>query len=196
LRVIDAVNRYSLSFGNKRAEEIGKQILPLLEGSGRVLDVGCGSAHLGFLISQSTNRQVEFLDVKRVPFVHPEVKVTLYDGKIIPYENRSFETSLAIFTLHHTQNAVQVLKEIVRVTSRYVVIVEDYLKSRNIINLSSVVLKDLIANGFYTNITFQYKTIPEWQDVFTDLNLGIQKEVSFSSSSLLNLHHVGWLLEC
>lgn len=196
MELIGAINSYSLKIGNQRAKNIIESILPLFKGFGNILDVGCGSAHLGFMLTNLTKREVEFLDIKKAPFTHPEVKVKLYDGKKLPFPNNFFETSIAVFTLHHTYDVGHVLKEMVRVTHRNIIIVEDFLRSRHFFDIAFIVLKDLITNFFHTKITFQYKTVPEWKEIFANLNLTIKKEIYFESESFLNLKHVAWLLEC
>ncbi len=195
MELIDTINKYSLKIRNQTAKSITRFILPLFKGSGNILDVGCGTAHLGFMLSKLTNREVAFLDIKKAPFTHPEVKVKLYDGGKLPFPDNYFETSMAVFTLHHTYDVGYVLKEIVRVTQGNIIIVEDLLKSKHFIDFTSIVLKDLITNYFYTKITFQYKTVPEWEKIFKNLNLTIKKEIYFESGSFLNLKHVAWLLD-
>lgn len=196
MELTGAIKNYSLKIGNQRAKDITEFILPLFKGSGNILDIGCGSAHLGFMLSKLTKRKVEFLDIKKAPFTHPEVKVKLYDGKKLPFPDNFFETSMVVFTLHHTYDAVYVLKEMVRVTNRNIIIVEDLLRSKHFVDIASIVLKDLITNFFYTKITLQYKTVPEWKEIFKNLNLTIKKDIYFGSNSFLNLKHVAWLLEC
>ncbi len=176
-----------------RASSIVKRILPLVTGTGPILDFGCGAGHVVFQISLETGRCTHFLDVRSYPFIHPKVKVEIYDGSTIPYPDNFFETSFVIFTLHHTKNPTALLGEIVRVTSDNIIICEDLLKSRRLI--FKEIIKDMISNCFYTKITMQYRTEEEWECLFEDCALRIVKKIYFNSNWFLRMKHVGWRLQ-
>jgi len=191
--IVKNFKRLALNLGNKRAKDVSQFLLPLIEGKDEILDVGCGPGHLGYAISNLTNRRIKFLEIKQIPFTHPNIEVTLYNGIQIPYPEKTFETCLCLFTLHHTHDPKIILNEMKRVSYKNIVVAEDYLESRNHIFIE--IIKDLIANFFYTHLTFQYHTPGEWENIFLELGFKIIKKIQFEAISNIKMHHIAWLLE-
>ena len=81
--------------------------------NGKLLDVGCGTKpyenicnvdeYIGLEIDDEGNRQHNYADV-------------FYDGKTIPFEDKSFDSILSNQVFEHVFNPNQFLKEINRVT--------------------------------------------------------------------------------
>lgn len=176
-----------------RASAITREMLPLIDGDGPILDLGCGVGHVGFEVAEATHREVCFLDVRKYPFTHPKVSVQLYDGEKIPYENHFFDISLAIFTLHHTRDARETLREMVRVTVRNLIVFEDMLPTRKLLLFQ--ILKDMLNNYFFEGPALQHKTEEEWESLFAELKLEVLRKIHFGTSSVTKCQHVGWLLK-
>lgn|SRR5574341_24678 len=187
------LDAYGYRVAMRRAATLAGALRPLFDGQETILDVGAGVGHLGYLIGQQTGCKVVALDVRTYPFTHPQVSVQLYDGQRIPYPDKSFDTSLIAFTLHHTDDPVVVLQEMMRVTRRRIVVGEDRLRSRR--DILSEVIKDLISNYFVAEITFQYRTDAEWERLFGLLGLRVARRVEFESGGLIRYYHVGWALD-
>jgi ubiquinone/menaquinone biosynthesis C-methylase UbiE len=54
-----------------------------------------------------------------------DVPFLMYDGKKIPYEDNTFDAVLLIYTLHHCDDPIEVLKEARRVSKGKIIIFED-----------------------------------------------------------------------
>ena len=147
---------------------------------------------MGYHIAEETGCELTSLDIKKYPFSHPNLNLEIYSGEEIPYPENYFETSIVAYTLHHTKQPEEILKELIRVTDQQIVVSEDRLDSKR--DIISEVLKDIISNYFYTQITFQYKTVTEWEDLYSSLGLNIKERVYHQSGSLMKLDHVSWLL--
>ena len=191
--MIEIFKNYALKIGNKRAALIAQFLLPMIEGSGEIIDVGCGPAHLSYRISKLTNRKIKYLDIKKITFTHPDVSVEIYDGEKLPYDESTFETCLCLFVLHHTGDPINILREMKRVSYRNIIVAEDYLSSRKYIFCE--VIKDLISNFLNTKITFQYHTEDEWENMFKELELKIIKKIHFKTIQNVKMKHIAWLLE-
>lgn len=92
----------------------------------RVLDVGTGSGRrlheLGMF--RRIDRHGVDIHVRGAP---PGVQMHTYDGRTLPFPDRSFDVTLICYVLHHLtpSHARSLLGEIIRVTRRRVLVLED-----------------------------------------------------------------------
>jgi SAM-dependent methyltransferase len=56
---------------------------------------------------------------------HGEIKTQIFDGSTFPFPAKSFDTSIAMFILHYSENQTQLLDELGRVTRSRIIIGED-----------------------------------------------------------------------
>lgn len=80
---------------------------------GKLLDVGCWN---GIVASQLPRLQATGIDVVDLP--SPVIPVTRFDGKTIPFPDRSFDTVRCSFVLHHADYPNEFFAELVRVGCR------------------------------------------------------------------------------
>lgn len=177
----------------KRAMEIVEPILPwMMNSDGKILDFGCGLGHAGYLISQQTGRPVEYYDVRKYPYPPEGVEIKVFDGKKLPCDDGEFDTSLVVFVMHHVPNPPDSLKEVVRVSKRYVLICEDLMRSKREMIVEAI--KDTIANFFLPHMTLQYRIESDWEKMFEEMGLKIEKKTYFQTKYIFNFKHVAWLL--
>lgn len=100
-------------------DEFGKYITP-----GNTLKIGNGLGHLSELIRPLT-KSLTIIDTAIFPLAVNEELVTLYSGFPIPFADKSFETSIIVFTLHHIPKSREYFKEILRVTSKRIILIEE-----------------------------------------------------------------------
>jgi SAM-dependent methyltransferase len=83
---------------------------------GRVIDVGCGSAHL--LRQMLLFNSFEAFGVDLAPPPCREVQVSAFDGHRLPFDGRSFDVALLGYVLHHLSpdHARELVDEAIRVT--------------------------------------------------------------------------------
>ena len=84
-----------------------------------VLDLGCGSCCLG---TQLSGVKVINMDIVNKSKCGAPI---IYDGHKIPLPNKSVDISICAFVLHHTNNQIELLSELSRVTKRVILIFED-----------------------------------------------------------------------
>lgn len=86
---------------------------------GKTLDIGCGRG----VVEAAFGHQAEITSCD----IHDEalfgVKVTLCSAEKLPFEDKSFDTSLLIGVLEHTNNPAQSFAEATRVTREFIVII-------------------------------------------------------------------------
>jgi ubiquinone/menaquinone biosynthesis C-methylase UbiE len=161
----------------------------------RVLDVGAGGGWIGKEIKKRKKAQVTLLDV--IDFNRTDLDLVVYDGKAMPFPDNFFDVSLLIFTLHHCQNPLAVLKEAKRVTKNKIIIIEDVPIS--FFNKILLYFWDVVTNlpslvklpG--ENMFFNFKPLSEWERIFKDLQLKMISKKKFQSNKLIN--HYSFLLQ-
>ena len=188
-----AFNRWIQQLAEKRAHQIANPLLPWLErGSGPILDFGSGLGHVGSLAAQHTGRPVTYLDIKDYPYTAPGVKITVFDGKTIPFPEESFETSLGVLVFHHTPNPPAALAEVARVTKTSLVVCEDAIAGRRDFYVEA--FKDTVTNCFLPHVVYQYRTEAEWEALFAASGLAVQDKTHFTSHYIFDFQHVAWYL--
>ena len=106
-----------------------RQMLAPLSSPGAVLDFGCGDGWFAASMKQMwPETLLTPVDVKRRE--HCLVEPLIYDGGMLPFASAKFELSYAIDVLHHCADPVACLCEIMRCTSRYLLIKDHVSFSR------------------------------------------------------------------
>ena len=80
--------------------------------SGRLLDIGCGAKPYESVCNVDEYIGIEIDDEGRQNHTHADV---LYDGKVMPFEDKSFDSALSSEVLEHVFNPATLLKEVNRV---------------------------------------------------------------------------------
>jgi ubiquinone/menaquinone biosynthesis C-methylase UbiE len=101
-------------------------VAPHLEPGASVLDVGCGEGHVLMELARrgaGTICGVDIVDLRRLP----EIPFHFYDGRTIPFGDRSFDLVMLNFVLHHVPDDLKLslVREALRVSRGKVFIVED-----------------------------------------------------------------------
>src|SRR5579862_7982188 len=103
----------------KRIKAVVFEIEGFLKGSKTIIDVGTGSGYIAFEL-QKRGYNVTPIDVTNISFI-PEIKPIIYDGRKLPFKDKSFDVCLLISVLHHTKNPEAVLEEAIRVSKKIVI---------------------------------------------------------------------------
>jgi len=110
--------------------------------SGKVLKVGVGLGYASSFISLYNKKLVNLERKKPKESLARQIKT--YVGNTLPYSDNQFETVICLYTLHHAEASRDLLKELMRVTKKNLVIVEETYSNP----LSKIIL---IFNDYITN---------------------------------------------
>jgi SAM-dependent methyltransferase len=148
----------------RRVGILARHLAPLLPENGRVLDVGCGDGAVSHAIERERpDLHVEGIEVMRRG--RPEIKVSIYDGKTIPFADQSFDAVLFADVLHHAADPEQLLREAARVAAKCVVI-KDHLAD-GLLAVPTLRLMDWVGNaGHGVALPYRYWKRAQWEQEF------------------------------
>ncbi len=137
---------------------------------------GFGSFYL-----QKAWYQVSNIDV--VDTIHPQLRhmisTQVYDGSVLPYEDQTFDTVIAMYVLHHIWTKDDIppfLQEMKRVSKRLIIIDESWDTRRQKVQLFSYDLwYNLLGNGNFSVDTNAYLKTWELSEMLD--KIGCQTQV-------------------
>lgn len=113
--------------GRGRTADILGDLLPVVPPGSRVVDIGAGTCDIAADLA-SRGREVVAVDVRDVSCV-PRLRPILYDGRRLPFADRSFDWALLVDVLHHTEPDM-LLREAARVAANVFVHEDVYTTAR------------------------------------------------------------------
>jgi len=167
LTLVDRIFRF------RAANHIIREILSYLKPNSKVLDIGSGSGIIAKQIEEKLGVKIALVDV--VDKRRVNLPLTIYDGRKLPFENKTFDAALLIFVLHHAEDPAGVLAEAKRVVKDKIIIYEDIITRNPFDKIDS------FLHGFAFNKTWNlqneatFKSEAEWKEIFKKLNLKIVK---------------------
>lgn len=178
-------------FGRGRIEKIKKRTVDLIEDfigeKEKVIDIGAGGGWISDEIQKRKKTKNLLLDV--INLNQTELPLTLYDGKNIPFDENNFDSALLICVLHHCQDPLKVLEEAKRTVKKRIIIIEDIASTP--LGKVALKIKDSFLNIAFSllacslkeviNLPFNFKTIPEWEKTFENLNLKLVYKKEYST---------------
>jgi SAM-dependent methyltransferase len=144
----------------------------LLPEDARVLDVGCGDGTVAATVmARRPDLAITGIDVLLRPSTR--IPVAEFDGRTIPFEDRSFDAVMFVDVLHHTDDGTALLAEAARVGP--VVVIKDHLAdglgSRPILRAM-----DWVGNASHgVALPYNYWTQAQWDRAFTQAGLEVQR---------------------
>lgn len=93
----------------------------------RVLDLGAGE---GWVADALAHRGVFICSADVGPFSLARSPYVAYDGTRLPFDDRAFDTTLLLLTLHHCGKPEAVLDEALRVTRTRLIVTESVYRNR------------------------------------------------------------------
>lgn len=180
-------------FLNFRAKFLGKLISPYIPKNCTVLDVGCGNMLVSKYLNKFNKSLPTGLDVINMNLTNLPHKI--YNGKNIPYPDKSFDVSLLMGVLHHCQNPESLLLETKRATKQKIVLFEDVYF--NPLEKIWVKIRDITGNipeEPHMNFSLKFHDTKEWEQIFKRSNLNISyRQIIFLSHRLT--HHALYILD-
>ena len=158
--------------GNFRTKNTVALFSDNLKRNQKIVDIGAGSCQIAEYIRDKYQTDITPIDV--VDYNKTNLKLVLYNGKKIPFENQMFDIALIIFVLHHSKDQEVILEEAQRVAKK-IIILEDTPRS-SIERLLWHFWDWLLNLGHNVSMTYSAKTEKEWLKLFNKLNFKVVKK--------------------
>lgn len=182
-------------FYNRFVEELYKRICwfmkcemaPYIKRGETFLDVGSGSGFLAKELEKRLGLKVTCVDV--VDGSKTDMPVVLFDGKSLPFADKSFDNILFSYVLHHAgPNQKELLKEARRVAKKRVIIFEDEALGGfgELFTSFHRLAYDFLYN-IKNNNPCVFHTASEWEKIFKKLGFKVkEKDVGWTIGSVVS----------
>ena len=166
------IDRYHGGYVHKRRVEVLRRLLSeLIPSRSSVLDVGCGDGLLASLIM--TNRQdVEFTGIDVLLREESHIPIAEFDGKHIPFPDKSRDFVMFVDVLHHTDDPMVLLREATRV-ARKGLLIKDHLLNGFLAGATLKFMDSIGNSRFGVALPNNYWRRNQWSEAFTELGLEI-----------------------
>jgi SAM-dependent methyltransferase len=105
------------------ADRMANDCRDFINNGDSILDLGCGSAIVAKKFERFFQAKVTGVDI--IDHRVEKIDFKLFDGKVLSFEDKSFNDVLIAYVLHHCQEPLKTLSEAKRVCKRYIIIYED-----------------------------------------------------------------------
>jgi len=172
---------------SNHAQKIYNLIKTYLIKNERIIDIGAGLCTIDKILLEKGYKLTP-IDIKDLS-LYENIKPLVYDGKIIPFKDKSFDVALILTVLHHISNPIKIIKEAKRVARR-IIIVEDIYKN-NFQKLLTFAVDSIINFEFFKH-PHSNKSDKEWIQLFEDMELKLlhKKKKRFDSIFLHGIYHL------
>lgn len=167
--VLNAVHNSAVH--NRRVRVLSRHLAAIIPHGGRVLDIGCGDGLISrALMALRPDLAIEGVDVLIRPVTH--IRVTSFDGDVLPFGDKSFGYVTIVDVLHHTIDPVIMLAEACRVARKGVVI-KDHLRQGLGAGVTLRVMDWVGNRGHDVVLPFNYLTRAQWDAAFLRARLDV-----------------------
>lgn len=160
------------SYGlGRRVRVLSHHLEALLPVNGHILDIGCGDGTLDrSLQTLRPDLRIEGIDV----LVRPEAKIPVreFDGLVIPYPRDAFDCVVFVDVLHHSHDAIQLLREAKRVARSFIVI-KDHRRNGFLAQQTLRFMDDVGNKRFGVNLPHHYWSQEQWNSAFSEVELDV-----------------------
>jgi len=170
-----------------RARRLSPPIVQSLHDCASVMDFGFGDMILTEHLDRTYAKKVVGVDT--IDSNLSNMPVTLYDGNRLPFDDKSIDASMVIYVLHHCQDIEGMLQELKRVSKKKIIIIEEVYKNslgRFILNLHDC---GNILLSTKMDLPCNFMTLEKWMEIFTKLNLTVNKSFRIYQYPMFNLTH-------
>ena len=159
-------------FYRSAARNMCKDFKAYISLEDKVLDLGCGSGITSKQIE--TNFKADVLGIDVIDLRVEDVSFKKYNGEDLSFlKDNEFDVTLISYVLHHTKDAEKILKQVKRVTKKYIIIYED-LNEGFLGKIYCKIHGRAFAKFFQKNEeTGKFFTEEEWKQKLSKLGLEI-----------------------
>jgi len=160
---------------SRRMAVLAAHVSRMIPRDARVLDVGAGDGKIDALIAAAR----EDLTIAGVDVLKRDgtfVPVRMFDGRTLPFADKSFDVILLVDVLHHTDDPWILLREASRVASR-LVIVKDHTKNGPLAG-ARLSFMDYVGNAHHgVRLPHNYLSGARWNELFNALGFSVAETV-------------------
>jgi SAM-dependent methyltransferase len=154
---------------DRRSRALAAHLAALLPPDAKVLDIGCGDGSIDRrILDQRPDVSITGVDL----FVRPSplIPVRIFDGMHLPYGDSSFDVTMLVDVLHHTDNPTILLAEAKRVAQKAIVIKDHF--ADGFLARPTLRLMDWVGNAAHgVRLPYNYLSRREWAANFRSLSL-------------------------
>ena len=158
-----------------RVIEIASSLIRDVGPVDRALDFGSGDGYVANrLEADGLAREIVCVDVTKRQRAFREVQ--LYEGKVLPFPERSFALVYAVDVLHHCEDPSASLRELCRI-SNDLVLLKDHTYDSSLGKATLCVLDELGNRRFGIPSVYKYQRGWSWDAVMAQEGFGLVKRV-------------------
>ena len=148
---------HSMGVHDRRVRVLAGALVDLLPANARLLDIGCGDGRLAALIRS----------------LRPDVAVTAFDGRVLPFADDTFDAVMMIDVLHHAENPAALLAEAQRV-ARQVVLIKDHRRN-GLFADATLRFMDWVGNARHgVALPYTFWSEAQWRETFAQVGLTVE----------------------
>ena len=154
----------------RAAKKMCQDCQDFIEKDCRILDLGSGAGIVGETFKIFFQAEVTGIDIKDVNIA--SIPFEVYDGQHFPFSEKSFDTVLINYVLHHSESPRILLVEAKRVAKDKIIIYEDILDgffSKLFCKLHGFSFDSFFGNPCRTS----FKSEKEWENAFREIGLNV-----------------------
>ena len=155
----------------RRVRVLAESLAEWIPSDASVLDIGCGDGRIASLVKiRKPSVNIEGIEFAPRPTCLIDCKA--FDGKTIPYPAASFDVSMFVDVLHHSEAIEALLSEACRV-SRQFVLIKDHL-AESAVDLVILKLMDWVGNRPHGVILpYNFQSRAGWNQYFRAAGLNV-----------------------
>jgi len=156
-----------------RARILAHRFAELLGDARTILDVGCGDGSIDLLI-QGANPGLSIRGVDVLVRPNAKVPVASFDGRELPFGDKTFDAVMFVDVLHHTDDPCVLLEEAKRV-ARSAVVLKDHTMEGPLA-YQTLRLMDWVGNAHHgVALPYNYWREQRWRDAFASIGFRVER---------------------
>ncbi|MBD3185011.1 methyltransferase domain-containing protein [Candidatus Poribacteria bacterium] len=154
----------SLYLRKLRAKKISNTVGDFIKKGSRILDIGSGDCIVAKQLQK--DRDTDIICVDKIDYNKTDLPLITCKSDDLPFLDKSFDSVLLFFVLHHSKDYLKLLEEAERVCKGELIIIEDIYS--NILERWFISLIDFLWNFRNSVATpFNFFTRQEWLSIFS-----------------------------
>src|ERR1700739_2982416 len=157
----------------RRVRVLADLLAKWIRSGADVLVIGCGDGKIASLV-RSGNPTVNIQGIEFAPRRTCVIDCKPFDGTTIPHPDASFDVSMFVDVLHHTNEIEMLLSEACRVSRQFVLIKDHLAEDR--FDFMTLKLMDWVGNRPHGVILpYNYQNRAQWNQYFQSAGLNVRE---------------------